>query len=92
MLGKWVVTQGEMVGATLEFYRDGTMIGRLTKDGKEGVIKARVRADGTTLWSTTTNPMTRREETATQAIVSLTDSELVLEDDKGGVIRMERAP
>jgi uncharacterized protein (TIGR03066 family) len=90
MLGKWVVTQGDMVGATLEFYRDGTMIGRLTKDGKEGVIKARVRADDATLWSTTTNPMTHREETATQAIVSLTEDELILEDDKGGVIKMER--
>jgi uncharacterized protein (TIGR03066 family) len=92
MLGKWVVTQGDMVGATLEFYRDGTMIGRLNREGKEGVIKARVRADDTTLWSTTTNPMTHREETATQAIISLTDSELVLEDDKGGVIKMERVP
>src|SRR5947209_7683012 len=30
MLGKWVVTQGDIVGATLEFFRDGTMVGRMT--------------------------------------------------------------
>jgi uncharacterized protein (TIGR03066 family) len=90
MLGKWVVTQGAMEGATLEFFRDGTMTATVTKDGKSVAYTARVRADEKTVWSTTKHPMTGKEETAEQAIVTLTDNEFVLEDKKGAVLKMER--
>jgi uncharacterized protein (TIGR03066 family) len=92
MLGKWVVTEGEMEGATLEFFRDGTMLAKVDVNGKEGVINAKVRADDNTVWSTTTSLMTGREVTDTQTIISLTDTEFVLEDKKGTLIKMERVP
>jgi hypothetical protein len=98
MLGKWVVIEVSgnkednkgMEGATLEFFRDGTMIGKVNMSGKEGIIKARVRANEKTLWSTTTNPMTGKEDTDVQSIVTLTDTEFVTEDNKGTVIKMQR--
>jgi hypothetical protein len=92
MLGKWVVVEGPMEGATLEFFRDGTMIGRVDTPENKGVIEARVRSDGNTLWSTTKHPMTGQEETAEQTIVSLTETEIVLEDRKGARIKLQRAP
>jgi hypothetical protein len=39
---------------------------------------------------TTTNPFTNQAETDTQTILTLTDSQLVIEDRKGTVLRMER--
>src|SRR5262245_16610412 len=36
VVGEWRVVGGEMDGATFEFHRDGTMVGRLTVRGKEG--------------------------------------------------------
>jgi uncharacterized protein (TIGR03066 family) len=100
LLGKWVVTEvsGDskegndrgMEGATLEFFRDGTMIGTVNMNGKQGIIKARVRGNEKTLWSTTTNPMTGKDDTDVQTIVTLTDSELVVENNKGTVIKMQR--
>ncbi len=90
MLGKWVVTEGEMKGAVLEFFRDGTMFAAVDMKGKAGLIKARVAVDGDTLQSTTVNPLTRREETDIQTIVTLTDTHFAIEDRKGNVIRMER--
>jgi len=92
MLGKWVVTEGEMEGATIEFFRNGTMLAKMDVNGKEGIINAKVRADENTVWSTTTNPMSGREQTDAQTIISLTDTQFVLEDKKGTVMKMERAP
>jgi uncharacterized protein (TIGR03066 family) len=91
MLGKWVVVEGEMEGATLEFFRDGRMLAKVNMQGKEGVIKAQVEVDGQTMRSTTVNPFTKMEETDTQTIVTLTDTQFVIEDRKGTVMKMERA-
>jgi hypothetical protein len=91
MLGKWVVTEGEMEGATLEFFRNGTMLAKVDVNGNERFINAKVRADENTVWSTTTNPMTGQEDTAAQTIISLTATEFVLEDKKGTLMKMERA-
>jgi uncharacterized protein (TIGR03066 family) len=92
LLGKWVVAEGELEGATLEFFRDGIMTMKLRKEGKEWETTAKVRAENQTLWSTATNPMTHKVETAAQTIVSLTDTQCVLEDEKGTVLKLERAP
>jgi uncharacterized protein (TIGR03066 family) len=90
LLGKWLVVGGEMDGATLEFFRDGTMIGKVNMDGKEGTIKGKVEVDGDTLRITSTNPFTRRPETDVQTIRTLTEDRLVLEDRKGTVLSMQR--
>jgi uncharacterized protein (TIGR03066 family) len=92
MLGKWVVTEGEMEGATVQFFRDGTMICEMNRNGKPWALKAQVRAEGDTLWSTATNSMTGKADTDMQTIVSLTDTQLVLEDKTGTLLKMERAP
>src|SRR5437870_4873831 len=45
--GKWVVVDGKYQGATLEFFRDGTMTSNLNPATKEGVIRGSARVDGT---------------------------------------------
>lgn len=91
LVGKWVVEGGEQDGATFDFYRDGSMVGRINVNGKEGVIKAQVSMEGDKLHMTTKNPYSNRDETRTQIIKIMTEQELVLEDDRGQVVRMKRA-
>jgi uncharacterized protein (TIGR03066 family) len=90
VVGQWRVVGGEMDGATFEFRRDGTMVGKLTVQGKEGLIEGKAEVSGKTLRTTTTNPFTGRAETGTQTIVSLTERELVTEDGKGARVTMQR--
>lgn len=91
LIGKWVVQGGEQDGATVDFFRDGTMLGRFNDRGKERLVKARVRVDGTKLRTTTTNPYTETDETRTQTIQSLTEHSLILKDEAGKELRMSRA-
>jgi uncharacterized protein (TIGR03066 family) len=91
LLGKWVVTHGEQEGATFDFYRNGTMEGRINVRGNEGIVRASVRVEDKTLFSTTTNPNTGQSLTRSQTIVTLTDRNLVLQDDRGQLLKMERA-
>ncbi len=92
LAGKWVVTEPkEQDGATFDFFRNGTMIGRINMQGQEGIIQARVRIEGNDLHITTRNPRTNEDETRTQRIMTLTGQQLVLEDDQGRRFRMERA-
>jgi uncharacterized protein (TIGR03066 family) len=91
LVGKWVVEQGEQEGATFDFYRNGGMVGRVNVKGREGVIHARVRVEGDTLFSTTRNPYSGQDETRKQTIKTLTAVSLVLEDEQGHVLRMSRA-
>jgi uncharacterized protein (TIGR03066 family) len=90
LLGKWVVVGGDQDGATFDFYRNGTMRGRINVRGREGLIDARVKVEDKVLYSTTTNP-SGIEETRTQTIVTLTEKDLVLQDDRGQLLRLERA-
>jgi uncharacterized protein (TIGR03066 family) len=90
MLGKWLVVGGEMDGATLEFQRDGAMVGKVNMAGKEGKIQAKVEVDGETLRITSINPSTNRPETDVQTIHTLTAERFVIEDRKGTVLNMER--
>ena len=91
LVGKWVVVGGEQDGATFDFHRNGTLVGRINVHGKEGIINAGVRVEGKSLHATTTNPNTKMAETRTQTIVTLTDAALVLQDDRGQLLKMERA-
>jgi hypothetical protein len=67
------------------------MQGRINVSGREGIVDARVKVEGDTLFSTTRNPNSGQEETRTQKIKSLTATQLVLEDDRGYTMRMTRA-
>jgi uncharacterized protein (TIGR03066 family) len=90
LVGEWRVVGGDMHGMTLEFKRNGTMIGKAIVDGKDHLLEGQAEVTGTTLRTTTTNPFTGRSETGTQTIVSLTETELVTEDAKGTRITMKR--
>jgi uncharacterized protein (TIGR03066 family) len=91
LVGTWVVEEGEQEGATFDFSRNGTMTGRINMQGREGIVNARVRVEGDILFSTTKNPSTGQELTRAQRIQELTDQELVLEDERGQVLKMRRA-
>src|SRR5262245_61670023 len=64
----WRVVEGDMRGATMEFRRNVTMLGKFVQDGKEGIIEGTAEVEGNTLRTTTVNPYTRRPETGTQTI------------------------
>jgi uncharacterized protein (TIGR03066 family) len=91
LVGKWVVTEGPQEGATFDFYRSGSMVGRVNAGGNEAVVNARIRVEDNKIYSTTTNPHTGRDETMILTIRTLTARELVVEDQQGKVLRMERA-
>ena len=86
-----MVDQGEQEGATFDFYRNGGMVGRVNLQGREGIIKARVRVEGAALSSTTRNPRSGQDETRRQTIKTITATSLVLEDEQGRILRMSRA-
>jgi uncharacterized protein (TIGR03066 family) len=91
LVGKWVVEGGEQDGATFDFHRNGTMVGRINLNGREGIVQARVEVDGNKLYTTTTNPNSGRDETRTQTIKTLTNRSLVLVDKRGQELTMSRA-
>jgi hypothetical protein len=100
MLGTWVVVdvttaagaKGDeaLMGGTLEFRRDGTMIGTINMDGKEGKIKATVEVDEETMRISSVNPSTGQKVTDVQTIRTLDGDRFVIEDRKGTVLVMER--
>lgn len=90
LVGKWVVQGGDQDGATFDFFRNGTMVGRINMRGQEGIVNARVAVEEDQLLLTTQNPMTRSEETRRQTIRSLSATNLVLQDEHGNRYYMER--
>jgi uncharacterized protein (TIGR03066 family) len=90
LVGTWRVVEGDMRGATFEFRRDGTMLGRYIQGSKEGIIEGTVAVEGKTLRTATIKPFTKRTETGAQTIIALTDTEFVTEEPRGSRIRMER--
>jgi len=92
LVGEWRVVGGggKLDGMTLEFRRNGTMIGKAVVDGKDNEMEGEVTVRGRILRTTTTNPYTGKSETGTQTIISLTETELVTEDGNGNRITMKR--
>jgi uncharacterized protein (TIGR03066 family) len=90
LVGQWRVVGGPMDGTIFEFQSNGTMIGRKSLGDKEGLIEGTAEATGETLRTTTTNPFTRKAETGTQTIVTLTENEFVTDDHRGTRVTMIR--
>jgi uncharacterized protein (TIGR03066 family) len=90
LVGVWRVVGGKLNGMTLEFRRNGTMIGKAVVDGKDNEMEGEVAVRGRILRTTTTNPYTGKADTGTQTIISLTETELVTEDPTGARITMKR--
>jgi uncharacterized protein (TIGR03066 family) len=91
LVGRWSVVEGDLRGATFEFHRDGTMIGRFRTGGKEGLIEGQAEVIDRTLHTTTRNPFTGNAETGRQTILRLTETEFVTEDSKGVRVTMRRS-
>jgi hypothetical protein len=91
IIGKWVVEGGDQDGATFDFHRSGAMRGHINVGGNEHVIVAQVAVEGETLFITTKNPRTKMDETKKHTIKVLNGRELVLQDERKTVFRMERA-
>jgi hypothetical protein len=100
MVGTWVVvdvktrgsgkTDDSLKGGRLEFHRNGTMIGKVNMDGKEGTIKASVEVEGDILRITSVNPKTGQTMTDVQTIRTLEGDRFVIENHQGTVLMMER--
>jgi uncharacterized protein (TIGR03066 family) len=90
LVGKWIVETGGQKGATFDFGRDGTMVCRINVEGRVDVVEGHVRVEGHKMHTTARNHYTGRDDTGIQTIRSLTERELVVEDDRGEVVRMVR--
>jgi uncharacterized protein (TIGR03066 family) len=91
LVGKWVITEGPQEGATFDFYRNGTMIGKVNAGGNEAIVNARIHVEDNKIYSTTQNPNTGQDETMVLVIRTLTAKNLVVEDQQGKLLNMERA-
>lgn len=91
LVGKWVVTEGPDEGGTIDFYRNGTMVAVVNLGGKKGIVDARVRVEGKKIYATVRHQQTGEEGTRIQTIKVLQADRLVLEDEKGNSINLERA-
>jgi uncharacterized protein (TIGR03066 family) len=90
LVGTWVVTDGALRGATLEFRRDGTASATMYKQGKKAVTNSSVKVERPKMYLTTRDDQTGKEETVTQTIVELTEEELVIRDEDQNTYRMMR--
>jgi uncharacterized protein (TIGR03066 family) len=91
LVGKWVVQHGPQQGATFDFYRSGTMVGKVNAGGKEAVINATIYVEDKTIYSTTKHPQTGQTDTKKLMIRTLTATQLEVQDEQGQVLKMERA-
>lgn len=93
LIGTWVVVEGpsEYKDAIFDFYRNGTMEGKVNMMGDTGIIKASVRVEGNKIYSTSRHPQTGETKTQVQIIRTLTATELVVEDEQGKILKMKRA-
>jgi uncharacterized protein (TIGR03066 family) len=90
LVGKWEVQGGPLSGGTFEFSRDGTLKMRHMSQGKDVALDGRVTVEGKALLITTQNPQTRVEKTQRSMIQELTATSLILELEKGDVLKMVR--
>jgi hypothetical protein len=109
ILGKWEVTQGELEGFTMEFFRNGSMRSRIINEGQVYIIDANAQVDDDMLeettyavpdvakrksvWQTFVNLFTSEqgaEQTIVRRIVGLTPTQLVLENQDGRTLKLER--
>src|SRR5262245_31772479 len=86
LVGTWQVQEGSLSGGTFDFSRDGALRMR----HKNADVKWRVSVNGKTLLMTTRSAHTGAESTQRGTIQELTPNALVLELEKGEVLKMVR--
>jgi uncharacterized protein (TIGR03066 family) len=89
LVGTWQVMEGDLQGATLEFTWYGTATAVLFKNGKKETTNSAAKVVGKVLFLTTRDA-TGAEDTVTQAILQLTEDELVIRDEDRNVYKMKR--
>jgi uncharacterized protein (TIGR03066 family) len=90
LVGTWQVTAGSLRGWTLEFRRDGTAIATRYERGQKIVTDYSAKVEGKSMWLTTRDEKTGKEDTVTQTIVELTADELVIRDEDQITYHMKR--
>jgi hypothetical protein len=80
IVGTWQVKGGEMNGTKMTFHRDGTFTSMVTIEGRDIPIEARVALYDKTLQFTIVNGLTGKQETKTQTIRGLTETEMIVEE------------
>lgn len=92
LVGAWEVVHGppEYKEAVFKFYRSGKMVGHLNDNGNLRIMNAEVRVDGNKIFITTRRPSTGEEKTIVQHVRTLTANRLVVEDEQGQRLSMER--
>ncbi len=82
IVGEWRMAGGDIDGTRFSFARDGTFKAKLTVNGKEVEVQAHVEMHDDTLRYTILNPATGKNEIKIQTIKSLTDQEMVVEENR----------
>jgi uncharacterized protein (TIGR03066 family) len=93
LVGAWKVVQGppEYREAVFEFHRSGKMTAGLNDNENLRVINAEVRVEGDKLYITTRRPSTGEEHVSVQTIRKLTETEFVVADERGTIMKMARS-
>ncbi|HEY1861446.1 MAG TPA: TIGR03066 family protein, partial [Gemmataceae bacterium] len=85
LVGVWEATKGDAPkGATLEFSKDGKLKIAFEADGKKIAIEGTFKVDGDSLETNLKGP-DGKEHKETMKIKTLTEKELVTEDEKGKI-------
>jgi hypothetical protein len=94
LVGKWVVVEGQMEGATFQFYRDGSMVATAMLGRQQRTLKGRVEIGKQNtlkiLYVTARDNETGEDYTVAKVIRVLNARQLVLEDEQGKLLRLER--
>jgi len=93
LVGKWEITEGpkEYAEASFRFFRNGYMEGRVNVGEHLNIIKSTIRVRGKNIIVTSKHPKTGEETVQVQKIRILTESDLVVEDGNGNLLKMKRA-
>lgn len=90
LVGTWEVVKGHLpAGATAAFTKDGKLTISGEREGKPFKVVGTYKLDSDKI-QTTAKGTDGKERTHTHTIKSLTDKELVVEDDKGESITFKR--
>jgi uncharacterized protein (TIGR03066 family) len=90
LVGKWVVMEGPDSGDTVEFYRNGTMIALVNREGEQHIIPGTIQVDGKRIFTTTKHPQTGESAVRVQTIQLLEADRLTLQDERGMVVKLKR--
>jgi uncharacterized protein (TIGR03066 family) len=90
LVGAWICTEGKGIeGATISFTKDGKGTVAFKADGKEVKEDFKFEIDGDTVKVTSKGP-DGKDETTPYKIKTLTDKEMVSENDKGEIAKFKK--